>query len=470
LTTPRTLDTAGEVALPSDRPARAAAPRCSALRASLAACTAEGVVTEFAAACCGASALTAWALYLGASKWMLGLLSALPFLAQLVQVPVAYITTHIGVKRATIAGVAVSRQLYFGLVLLPLLPLSNAARCNILLVVAGIAAVLGVLGGNGWGAWMGNLVPSAIRGRYLGRRTSACTLASAVAALVTGAVLDAGRRLGEIGWALGLLSAVVGVTGVICAFLLSRMHLPPATTAPPEMHWKQAVQPITDRRARSVLAYQATWGASAGLGGSLYALFMVENLKIGFLGVTLHAVTSGLARTVAAPLWGRAADRVGVRPILVLSAAGIALVSIGWVFASPSCLWILALDAVVAGSLDSGQLLGAVTLPLRVSPREKLPFYMAAFGMVGGLVLGLASITGGAIASALPDRVGVLGIHATSYSLLFAGAAALRGIAALIATRIAEPGAGSLRDLVSLVTAPLFRSAKQTASICDTVE
>lgn len=448
------------------RPARACA-RGSSLRQSLAACTAEGVVTEFAAACCGASAITAWALYLGASKWMLGLLAALPCLAQLVQIPVAYVTSRIGVKRATITGVAVSRQLYFGLVLVPFLPISKEARSAILIAVAATAAVLNVLGANGWSAWMGNLVPTAIRGRYLGRRTSACTLASAVAALLTGAVLDGGRRLGAVGPSLGVLSAIVGLTGVGCALLLSRMSLPQAESKPPALDWSHAVEPLADRKARSVLAYQAVWGGATGLSATFYALFMVEDLKIGFLGVTLHAVTSSLARTFAAPLWGRAMDRVGVRPLLTASALGIGLVSVTWVFASPSCLWILALDALVAGSLDAGQMLGSMTLPLRMSPREKLPFYLAAFGMVNGLVFGIASIGGGAVASALPSRVHLFGLGASSYALIFAGSAALRGVAALLASRIAEPGARSLRDLVQVVAAPIFGSGQPAVSICE---
>jgi MFS family permease len=191
---------------------------------------------------------------------------------------------------------------------------------------------------------------------------------------------------------------------------------------------------------------------------------MVEVLHVGFLGVTLHAVTSSLARTVAAPFWGRAMDRFGARPVLVVSATGIGLVSLSWVAASPSCMWILAIDAVLAGALDAGQMLGSMTLPLRVSPRERLPFYLAAFGMASGLVFGLASITGGAIASALPERISLLGLGASSYALLFAGSSVLRGVAALLATRIAEPGARSLRELAAAVMGSLQGARQKVQS------
>jgi hypothetical protein len=446
--TPLIRSAVGAPTLASDR---AVTARRSRLRCSLSACTAEGVVTEFAAACCGASALTAWALYLGAGKWLLGLLGALPFLAQLVQVPIAYVTSWMGVMRATIAGIAASRQLYFSIMLLPLLPVGSGARAALLLAVAALAAVLNVLGGNGWSAWIGHLVPPALRGRYLGRRTSLCTLASAIAALLTGAVLDGGRRLGEVGLSLGVLAAIVGVAGVVCAVLLARMHLPGTAATPPSPSFADAIEPLADRRARGVLAYQAVWGAATGLASSFYALFMIDKLHLGFVGVTLHAVTTSLARTTLSPFWGRTMDRFGVRPVLVASATGLCLMSLSWIFVTPSCVWILAVDAVVAGALDAGQMLGSTMLPLRVSPRERLPFYLSAFGMASGLAFGLASIAGGVFVSALPDRVHVLGASPSSYAPLFAAASALRGLAALLGARIREPGARPVRDIVAAV-------------------
>ena len=65
--------------------------------------------------------------------------------------------------------------------------------------MAGLAAVLGVLGNNAWVAWMGELVPSRIRGRYFGRRTGLCMLGGALAAGVAGLLLDWARGHGLVG-------------------------------------------------------------------------------------------------------------------------------------------------------------------------------------------------------------------------------------------------------------------------------
>src|SRR2546426_2705050 len=76
--------------LPAVRPSR--------LRASLDASVAEGAAAEVFGACAGGAVLTGWALFLGASPVVIGLLSALPLAAQIVQLPAAWLTQRIGAQ------------------------------------------------------------------------------------------------------------------------------------------------------------------------------------------------------------------------------------------------------------------------------------------------------------------------------------------------------------------------------------
>ena len=65
--------------------------------------------------------------------------------------------------------------------------------------MAGLAATLGVLGNNAWVAWMGELVPKRIRGRYFGKRTGLCMLGGGLAAAAVGLLLDWARARGLVG-------------------------------------------------------------------------------------------------------------------------------------------------------------------------------------------------------------------------------------------------------------------------------
>src|SRR5689334_19131573 len=82
---------------------RARGRRSSAsLRTSLAACSAEGLAAEVVGACLGNAVLTAWAVELGASPLLLGVLWGLPYFGQIFQVPALWITAHLGRKRAAV--------------------------------------------------------------------------------------------------------------------------------------------------------------------------------------------------------------------------------------------------------------------------------------------------------------------------------------------------------------------------------
>src|SRR5205814_6912205 len=134
------------------------------LRRSLAACTAEGFVAEVVAACASGAVLTGWALYLGCSPFLIGVLAALPSIANLLQLPAVVFTSAAGHRRVALVTVALSRQALLPLVALPFLPLSPATRQAVLLGAAAFSAILAVIGNNAWTAWIGELVPGQLRG------------------------------------------------------------------------------------------------------------------------------------------------------------------------------------------------------------------------------------------------------------------------------------------------------------------
>src|SRR5688500_558426 len=131
------------------------------LRSSLKAAVAEGMVAEVFTACAGATVLTAWALALKLGPFLVGVMTALPFFAQFIQFPAAWLTSTFGHRRVALVAVCLSRQVMLPLCVLPWLPLSLVGQQRLLVGVAAVSAVLGVIGNNAWVAWMGELVPES---------------------------------------------------------------------------------------------------------------------------------------------------------------------------------------------------------------------------------------------------------------------------------------------------------------------
>ncbi|HZR11205.1 MAG TPA: MFS transporter [Myxococcales bacterium] len=406
------------------------------MRRSLRTSIAEGALAELVAACTTGGVLTAWALYLELSPLLIGLLGALPFSAQLVQLPASWITRRFGGRRVALWTIGIARQSVLPLVFLPLLPLPLEAKQQIFLACAFVTAALNVMGNNAWTSWMGDLVPGRVRGRYFGQRSALCALAATCASLAAGFALDAGRDHGEAGVALCLLTLFSCVVGAATTALLARQHEPSGATPPQAAPLRETIAPLRDLRARSLLSFQIAWSAAGGIAAAFYPLHMIGNLRMGFVRMALYTAVVAVFRMLAAPLWGRVVDRGGVRAVLASSAFALCLSPLLWIFATEGRLWPLALDAAVSGVANAGLALATFSLPIALSRPATRSFYVGTLAAAGGLAAGIGSAAGGAAVKLLPDAWSLFGQPLVAAHALFLVGAAARFCAAGLALRV----------------------------------
>lgn len=428
---------------PGDRPAsRPAAPRLvatgprrRALRTSLRASTAEGIAAEVVAACTGGAALTGWAMHLGGGAALIGLLGALPFLAQLVQLPAAPLVARFGARPVALASIAVARQAFLPLALLPLLPVGRSEALALLVAAAALHSVLGIVCNNAWVTWMGELVPARVRGRYFGRRTAVCTAAGGAAALAAGMVLD--RAPGPR--ALVVLALVTSLTGAVSVLLMARQHggrpRPRAAGARPSL---RAV--LRAPGARRYLAFLAVSGAGAGLIVPFAGLYVLRDRALGFTFLSAYGALSAAARVATARGWGRLLDRPGGARVAVAgSTALLAASPVLWIAAARGGPWIFAAEAVTGGVAAAGAGVAALAVPLALAPPAERPAWNAVFAIAGGLAFGAGAALAGPLAALAPAAAAVAG----PLTVPFAAAAALRLAAAILALRLDDaPRAG----------------------------
>jgi len=438
-----------------------------ALRRSLKASVSEGIVAEVFTACAGATVLTAWALALKLGPFLVGVMTALPFFAQFVQFPAAWLTSTFGYRRVALTAVCLSRQVMLPLCVLPWLPLGLQGQQRLLVGVAAVSAVLGVIGNNAWVAWMGELVPESIRGRFFGRRTALCTLGGTLTSLVAGVLMDKLRPPEGLGLGLPLLAALACVAGVVTTVLMARQHEPAPDKEKAKLDFQVALLPLRDERARRVLVYQVAWNAAVGISAPFFSFHMLKNLNMSFLTMALHLAAVAGVRMLTAPMWGRLIDRMGAQPVLLACSLGIGFIPAIWLFPTATFLWPLLADVVLAGVLWGGHGLAAFALPLSVAPRRGRPFYLAAFSTAGGLAYAAASALGGGLASLLPTEFTLGGHLWVNLHVLFLLSSVARVAAAFLAMRIVEPDMKpvcSLGALLSLVGSRLQAHAAQVPS------
>jgi MFS family permease len=220
----------------------------------------------------------------------------------------------------------------------------------------------------------------------------------------------------------------------------------------------------TDPRVRRALAFQFAWAAASGLATpAFYGIHMVGNLHAGFALLSVYTSALAVLRIATAPLWGKAIDRAGSKPVLLACSFGLSLSPLLWLVARDGMLWPIFVDAIVCGALLAGQSLASFSLPLAISSVEGRSFQLAGFATAAGVATALASIAGGALVHALPDRTMVFGFPAHAAQLLFLASGALRLGAAAAGLRIQEPGARTVRTLGRMAL-----GAIRTAGTADT--
>jgi hypothetical protein len=466
------ISQAGEP-IPGSSPALAAAPGPSPvggrpaptrpLRRSLCAAVAEGACAEVFAACAAGAVITGWALYLGASTAVIGLLGALPLGAQVATLPAAWFIRARSRKVVTITAVAISRLAYLALIALPWLDAAPPARLHLFLAIVAVSMVFGVIGNSAWVAWMGDLVPGRLRGRYFGHRTIFLGIAGTLASLAAAVTLDRMAPLGWTGAGLSALTAVACLAGLASLALLLRQHEPPATGERDLPGWRTLRLALSDLRARPFLYYQLAWSGAVGISAGFFTYHLLSNLRSGFLIVAAHGVAVATVRIASARLWGRAVDRVGARPVLIFCSFGISAIPAIWLFPTPEHLWPIAIEAMVSGCLWAGHGIAAMDLSIGLAPRAARPFYLAAFATAGGVGFGVASVLAGQLAALAPAHFQLAGQWWTSIHILFLLSAVGRLLAAVLSLRLQDPGArGGVPDLVRSLVEPLRAAAARS--------
>jgi MFS family permease len=352
---------------------------------------------------------------------LVGLVGALPVVAHVLQLGGAFLTARFGHRRTALVTVALSRQMFLPLALLPWLPLGPEGRKVLLLVAAGAHHGLGILANNAWNAWMGEMIPRPVRGRYYGSRTAICTLVGGAFALAAGLSLDRAQRSASAGSVLQGLAVVASVAGALSVFLVSRQHAEPARREPLGWALRALMSPLRDPQARRVTVYAMAWNGACGLSAPFFGLYLLRDLSAGYALFAAQGAGLALARMASASAWGRAVDRFGSKRVLVVCTSGLALSPLAWLACGPDRLWPLAVETAAGGLLLGGHAVASFDLPLSVAPDRERPFYIAVTAAAGGAAFAVTSALGGAFAEA----VAVQG----PLRFLLAGSAALRLVA-----------------------------------------
>lgn len=437
----------------------------------------EGLASRVMDALTGGVVLAGLALSLGASNMVFGVVAALPFLAQVAQLPAVAILVRVQDRRlVAVAFTALARGF---LLLVALLAATHRLDVTaLILLVAGFAAAT-VVSTAAWNTWMRDSMETARLGRFFAFRGQAMTIVGSLALVAAGWFLDrnaANPQEAEAAYAwLYLAGAAFGAVSV---WLLWRTPQPAHPTVPTRAR-RAALLQIRDafRLPGSGRMSVALGLVSCSLAVALpfTAVYLLRGLGYGFGAVTGFAIASQVAYIVGLRAWGSVSDRLGDRPTLQVASAILVVALAGWCLAGSITAWPAAY--LVALHLLTGLAVGGLELMtgnllLKSAPAGNAAPYLAALSLARAGAAGVATLLAGWLwevvgpGIVVQGRIAGLTFTASGFTVLAIASVALAIAATLAlaslpegrATRIPEVVRAMRREVLSLSTVAGLRS------------
>jgi len=357
----------------------------------------------------GGIVLVAFALELGAGPRAIGLLGAIPFLAQAAQLPTIFLVERLRARKLIgIPTLAVARVLILLLALLPMvLPVDG--RLAALIAAQAVIAMLGAVAACAINSWFHQLLPPAELGAFFSRRLLWATGIACACTLGAGALAEH-PPLGDRMLAFSIFFGVAGLAGLMSSYHLWRCPEPVMEQGGPTRRLRDQLKaPFTDPGFRGLLLTLGSWNLASNLVAPFLAVYLIRQLGYGLTTVTGLWVASQLANAATLLSWGRVSDRLSNKSILAVAVPLYFACTLGLVFVPKEVphavqVALLLVLHVLMGVAGGGIGLATGNLGMKLAPRDSATAYLAAIGLVGAAAGGMAPLVGGALAQWFSER------------------------------------------------------------------
>ncbi|MDM9581855.1 MFS transporter [Nostoc sp. GT001] len=398
------------------------------IRTSLKASTADSVLASVYSLGTGGILLSNLLVELGASPVVFGMLCSIPMLVNLIQPLGAYLS-----ERSTSRFQYSLRTHGIGRLLWLILVIGIASASwgvvdthqlvILTLLIVLFSNLLGGLGTASWLSWVAMIVPRRLRGRYFGLRSSAASLTNLVCVPIAGLVVSHwyGGSLQGYGLVL-LVSVVFGIMGLGCQYfqvdmnprsqntyygkLTQTSEIQSEVVKDESSEVLQSIHPPQNQLANSVwknsnflifLLYFSFWTLAVNLSSPFFNLYMLDTLDLDVSYVTIYNSLQAGATLLMLILWGKLADKIGNRPILICIGILVGVTPFLWLGISINRLdiWLwLPLLHILAGGTWAAIDLCSNNIQLAIAPIKNQSIYFAIAAAVAGVSGALGTTIG----------------------------------------------------------------------------
>lgn len=363
----------------------------------------DGLAAQALTTLTGGAFLVSFALLLGASNAQIGLIAALPTVANIFQLSTVRILRRIQNRKLLTVGASFfGRLMYLPIALLPLWLDMPVLPVVILLLM--IHHSLGAISAGSWSAWMRDLIPGERLGSFFSHRLAISQALGVVLSLLAAFYLDYVElrvpdwQLESYAW----LFSLGALCGLLSVYLLYRTPEPRMKPLETDI-FSLLRKPFQHLNFRNLIIYQATWNFAVNLAAPFFTVYLLKRLDYSLTYVIAFTVLSQLCTILFLRLWGRYADTYSNKAILGICAPLYLFCILLWTFTTlPDAWWftmpLLVIIHILGGIATAGTSLAASSIGLKLSPQGDAIAYLSVMSFINSASAGLAPIVGGLFA------------------------------------------------------------------------
>jgi MFS family permease len=450
----------------------------------------DGLTSQAMGTLTGGVFLVAFALKLGASNMVIGLLAAIPFLAQLIQIPSIYLIEKYRSRRAIcVYSSALSRMFWLLIAAIPFLfPIETGLMVLITALI--LQSAVGGIGGCCWNSWMRDLVPSDRLGSFFSKRMSFAALLGSFLSLAAAFYIDKWENLFpehklysySVLFFLGFLAGMLGI------YFLSATPEPCMESIKKKQKFTgMLLTPFKDINFRNLIMALGPWSFAVNLATPFFTVYMLKSLQLNMSLIIALTVLSQITNLAFLSIWGRFSDRFSNKSVLTICGTMFMLCVLAWTFTGEPgkniftmpLMPLLITIHIFTGISTAGVSLTSGNIGFKLAPKGQATAYLASVSLVNSLSSGIAPILGGFFADFFTERqlswklewsspenqiaFQVFNLHSWSFFFFFAFLIGLYAIHRL--TLVKEPGEVDEKVVVHEFIHELGRSIKSIFSI-----
>ena len=363
----------------------------------------DGLATQVMSTLTGSVFLVAFALALGASDLVIGLLATIPPLTGIMQIPTIYLVEKFRTRRSiTMVASALSRAFLLLIACIPFIVPFEVAL-PIVLVALVMNSLLANIGGCSFNSWMHDLLPKSSLGRFFSRKMLLSTAVAIPTALAAGFFIDLWKASFpemELGGYAILFTAgfIVGMLGVL---QISRIPEPRMASAEKMPRFGEMLkQPFQDANFKNLIWFLTSWNFAVNLALPFLTVYMLRGLGMDMAMVVILTAVQQLTMVAFFRVWGSLSDKYSNKSVLRVSGP-LLLVSFAlWASLSMFKGTAAVLPMTVGihmlwGMSTAGVNLATGNIGLKLAPHGKATAYLASSSLFTQLAAATSPLLGG---------------------------------------------------------------------------